>query len=192
MKTIQIMTNALALTVLFCLTAFATLSAQSRIGYVDSQKILGSLKETQTVQSTLQAEQEKMYKKLQYMQDSLQDAQEDYVKNIKDNLMIKDGAKKAIEKGLEDLAYQIQTSQQKFQEDLRKLYDDLMQPIFEKVRKAVDNVRKTEGMDFVLDGSSQIILAADNKYELTQKVLDELVKTADLKDTGKKEIKDKK
>lgn len=181
----------LALGAILILSFIPALNAQSKIGYVDSQKILGSLKETQTVQGTLQAEQEKMYKKLQYMQDSLQDAQEDYVKNIKDNALIKDGAKKAIEKGLEDLAYQIQTSQQKFQEDLQKLYQELMQPIFDKVRKAVDNVRKAEGMDFVLDGSSQIILAADTKYEVTQKVLDELVKLADQKDTGKKETKDK-
>jgi outer membrane protein len=186
------MTIGLMLAAIFGLTAFSTINGQSKIGYVDSQKILGSLKETQTVQSTLQAEQEKMYKKLQYMQDSLQEAQEDYVKNIKDNQMIKDGAKKAIQKGLEDLAFQLQTSQQKFQEDLQKLYQELMQPVFDKVKKAVDNVRKAEGMDLVLDGSSQIILAADTKYEMTQKVLDELVKMVDQKDTGKKEVKDNK
>lgn len=153
-----------------------SLQSQSKIGYVDGQKILTSLKETQTVQSTLQAEQEKMMKKLQYMQDSLQEAQEDYIKNIKDNAMIKDAAKKAIEKGLEDLAYQIQSSQLRYQDELQKLYQDLMQPIFDRIRKAVDNVRKAEGMDFVFDGSSNVILAHDSKYDLTQKVLDELVK----------------
>jgi outer membrane protein len=191
-KTFKNVTTGLILSTFFCLTAFSTIFSQSKIGYVDSQKILGSLKETQTVQSTLQTEQENMYKKLKYMQDSLQESQDDFVKNIKDNQMIKEGAKKAIQKGLEDLAYQLQTSQQKFQEDLQKLYQELMQPVFDKVKKAVDNVRKTEGMDFVLDGSTQIILAADTKYELTQKVLDELIKMGEQKDTGKKEVKDKK
>ncbi len=181
-----------ALSVTVFLIAAASVQAQSKIGYVDSQKILGSLKETQTVQTKLQEEQEKMGKHLQYMQDSLENAQDDYIKNYKDNALIKEGTKKAIEKGIQELAYQIQISQQKYQEELQKKYQELMQPIFDKVKKAVDNIRKAEGMDFVFDGSPQIILAADAKYDLTEKVLNEIVNIKDVKDTEKKDVKETK
>jgi len=181
-----------ALALIACIvTGTLSLEAQSKIGYVDSQKILSSLKETQSIQGKLQEEQEKMYKHLQYLQDSLSNSQDDYVKNIKDNALIKDGTKKAIEKGIEELAYSIQTSQQKYQEELQKKYQELMQPLLDKVKKAVDNIRKAENMDFVFDSASQIILASDTKYDLTQKVLDEIITIKEVKDTGKKETKSK-
>jgi outer membrane protein len=177
----------LSLCALF-VTAYAGF-AQSKIGYADSQKILGSLKETQAVQAKLQQEQEKMYKQYQYLQDSLNTAQDDYVKNVKDNQLLKDNMKKSIQKGLEELAYLVQTSGQKYQEELVKKQQELMQPILEKVKKAIENVRKAEGLDYVLDTASGVLLSYDTKYDLTQKTIDELIKmggaTNESKDTGK-------
>ncbi|NUM81577.1 OmpH family outer membrane protein [bacterium] len=164
----------------------SAVTAQSKVGYVDSQKLLGSLKETQAVQTQMQAEQEKMYAQFQYLQDSLANSQEDYVKNVKDNPLLKDGAKKAIEKGIQELAYLVQSSQQKFQEELYAKQQELMKPILDKIKKAVDNVRKAEGLDIMLDSAYGIILASDTKLDLTQKTIDELVKMATEKDSGTK------
>jgi outer membrane protein len=162
--------------------------AQSKIGYADSQKILGSLKETQAVQIKLQQEQEKMYKQYQYLQDSLNTAQDDYTKNVKDNQLLKDNMKRSIQKGLEELTYLVQTSGQKYQEELQKKQQELMLPILDKVKKAIENVRKADGLDFVLDSASGILLSYETKYDLTQKTIDELLKMSgagESKDTGK-------
>lgn len=169
-----------------------TANSQVKIGYVDSQKIMQSLKETQTVQVKLQEEQEKMAKQYQYLQDSLANAQDDYVKNYKDNPLIKENIRQSIQKGIEELAYYVQTSGQRFNEELGKKQQELMQPIYDKVKKALENVRKAEGMDYILDSASGVILAQDTKFDLTDKAISELVKMAGstTKDTGAKETKD--
>ncbi len=159
--------------------------AQGKTGYADSQKILQSLKETETVQAKLQAEQERMYKQLQYLQDSLQQMQDDFVKNYKDNALIKENIKQAFQKGMQDLAYVIQSSQQKFQDDFYKKQQELMQPILDKVKKALEAVRKTQGMELILDSAPGSILAFDDKLDMTQKAIDELIKMATAKTGGK-------
>jgi outer membrane protein len=176
-----------------CLTG-ASLMAQSKIGYVDSQKIMQSLKETQTVQTKLQEEQEKMAKQFQYLQDSLANAQDDYVKNYRDNPLIKENIKQSIQKGIEELAYYVQTAGQRYNEELGKKQQELMQPIFDKIKKAIENVRKAESMDYIIDSASGILLAYDAKYDMTEKAINELVKMAGAagttKDSGSKDIKD--
>lgn len=167
--------NKLIIAFMFIITASA-LHAQSRVGYVDSQKILGSLKETQTVQSQMQTEQQKAYKQLVYLQDSLNISQDDYIKNVKDNPLLKDGAKKAIEKGIQELAGLIQTRQQQLQEELLDKQSELMQPILDKIKKAVEAVRKAQNLDLILDSGYGIVLASEAKLDLTDKTLEELVK----------------
>lgn len=160
--------------------------AQTKIGYVDTQKIMGSLKETQDVQTQLQQEQEKLYKQYQYLQDSLAVAQDDYVKNVKDNPLLKEGTKQSVQKQVEELAYLVQTSQQRFQEELYKKQQELMQPIVDRVKKAVESVRKAQSLDLILDSSFGMILASNEDLNLTQKTLDELVKMGDTKDGAQK------
>lgn len=169
--------------------ASVSVYAQGKIGYVDSQKIMQSLKETQTVQVKLQEEQERMAKQYQYLQDSLANAQEDYINNYKNNPLIKDNIRQSIQKGIEELAYYVQTSAQRYNEELGKKQQELMQPIFDKIKKALENVRKTEGLDFILDSASGILLAQDTKYDCTDKAINELVKMAGTttKDTGTKD-----
>ncbi len=149
---------------------------QGKIGFADSQKILQSLKETETVQTKLQAEQEKMYKQMQYMQDSLQTMQDDFVKNYRDNALIKDNIKQAFQKGMQDLAIIIQNSQQKFQDDFYKKQQELMAPVLEKVKKALESVRKAQNLDMILDSAPGMVLAQDAKLDMTQKAIDELIK----------------
>ena len=179
--------------VVMCVTG-SSLMAQSKIGYVDSQKIMQSLKETQTVQTKLQEEQEKMAKQFQYLQDSLANAQDDYVKNYRDNPLIKENIKQSIQKGIEELAYYVQTAGQRYNEELGKKQQELMQPIFDKIKKALENVRKAESMDYIIDSASGILLAYDAKYDMTEKAINELVKmagsTGTTKDSGAKDSKD--
>lgn len=171
----------------------SSIYAQGKIGYVDSQKIMQSLKETQTVQVKLQEEQERMAKQFQYLQDSLANAQDDYVKNYKDNPLIKENIRQSIQKGIEELAYYVQGAGQRYNEELGKKQQELMQPIFDKIKKALENVRKAEGMEYIVDSASGILLAYDTKYDLTDKAINELVKmagTTTTKDSGSKEVKD--
>jgi len=168
------------LLVMLCMALQQDIFAQSKMGYVDVQKVMDSLKETEAAKKHMQAEQEKYAAQFQYLQDSLNTSQDDYIKNVKDNTLLKDGAKKAIEKGIQELAYYLQTFNQRANEDLGKKQQELMQPILDKVKKAVETVRKTEGYDFVFH--SDVVFVSDSKFDITQKTIDELIKMAGTKD----------
>ena len=171
--------------------AGSALQAQSRIAYADAQKILQSLKETQVVQQKLQGEQEKLYRHLQYLQDSLNTMQDDYVKNYKDNPLFKQNVKQSFLKGIEELSYVIQNNQQKYQDDLYKKQQELMEPILDKVRNALEKIRKADGLDFILDSASGILLSYETKYDVTQRAIDELVKMSTETDSKPKDSKTK-
>jgi len=51
--------------------------------------------------------------------------------------------------------------------------DQLMKPVKEKIFKAIDEISKEEGMQFVFDKAGDVILLkADPQFDITFKVLD--------------------
>ena len=56
-----------------------------------------------------------------------------------------------------------------------KKQEEIFNPVKDKIYKAIEEVAKKEGMQFVFDKSGDIILLyADPQYDITYKVLDKL------------------
>lgn len=76
----------------------------------------------------------------------------------------------------------MQESIQKFQQDadasLRKKQTDLMQPVFAKVGKAIEDVAKENAYSFIINpqlgAGSDILLYSDEKYDISDLVLKKL------------------
>ncbi len=59
--------------------------------------------------------------------------------------------------------------------ELFKKQNELMKPVQDRIFKAVQDVAKEEGYDYVLDKSGDILLMyANEKYDLTQKIFNKL------------------
>jgi outer membrane protein len=96
----------------------------------------------------------------------------------KRKLIMTDKRRADAEKELRDLDQKIvEYRNQKFGQngDLFNKQNELMKPVQDRIFKAVQDVAKEDGYDYVFDKSSDILLMYTNeKYDLTQKILAKL------------------
>ncbi|HLF20078.1 MAG TPA: OmpH family outer membrane protein [Bacteroidota bacterium] len=158
-----------------CLVA-AVGFAQSKIAYVNSQKILEELPEAQKAQKELDDLLKGWQDELEKMGKELQQGLEDYQKK-KD--LLKPDAKEAEERRLTDIQQKAREYQaQKFDPrtgEAVSAREKKLAPIREKVLRAIEVVAKEDGFTFVFDkAGDNLLLFADAKFELTYKVIDRL------------------
>lgn len=129
-------------------------SAQNKIGYINTDELMGAMPET-----------EKAGKDLQEYQGLLQQQNNDYLKELgeKDSLFVKDSAKlseaqKTFRRNeLIELYQKVQGFSQKAQQDLEQRQQQLMVPIRQKALDAIKAVAKENGYAYILDFNSVIV-----------------------------------
>lgn len=158
------------LTILVAVILMATLGSFSanaqKIGYVDMQDIISQMPETAQADSALGSYRDNLVQQYQSMNQEFQTKADAFVKDsVKMNQAIKE-AKRA---ELRDLQSRISQLQQSSQQELQQEQGQLLQPIIEKVQKAVSELAKAKGYAYVLDdsqgGGGNILVvkpAADN------------------------------
>ncbi len=159
-----------------CVLMAATVAgAQQKIGHFNSAAVLKQLPEAQDAQKSLDQMVSDWQQQLAEMQEDWKRRFEDYDRK---KLIMTDQRRAETEKELRELDQKvIGFRTQKFGQngELFQKQNDLMKPVQDKVFKAVQEVAKEEGCDYVFDKSGDILLMYSNeKYDLTQKVLDRL------------------
>jgi outer membrane protein len=153
----------------------ASAFSQQKIGYVDSKVILETIQDAKDAQTNLDNLVQKWKLELQQQNDSLILMKDDFEKK---KLILtekirqqKEDEIKATEKRISDFR------QGKFGEsgEYFQKQSELMKPVQDRIFKAIQDVAKEGGYDFVIDRSSQLMLLYMNdKYDLTQKVVKKL------------------
>jgi len=154
------------------------LSAQIKIGYVDSQKILEGYKEAQDAQKQLaeinkgwEDEARNMQRELQTKQDELESQ----------SLLLSDEKRKEKEADLQNLYLRFQQYQQEKwgqQGEAYKKQNELMKPIIDKVQVVIKKFGADEKYDYIFDTvAGNIVYAGTGQPDLTEKVIAELNKT---------------
>lgn len=152
-------------------------SAQLKLGYIDSQKILGSYKEAQDVQKQLkdlnaqwENEARNMQKEIQELQDQLESQ----------SLLLSEEKKQEKQQEIQKLYLDYQQYLQvKFgpQGEGVKKEVELLDPVLAKVRAAIKKLGEAEGFDYIFDVvQGNILYVSDHQTDLTDKVLAELNK----------------
>lgn len=164
----------------FCLFIFASASSYSQqaksfyVGIVDVEVIAKEIPEA--------IEADKKIKDIgQKMQDTMmtfqQDFENQYKQYEKQKSMMSAEQQQKQEEVLRNLQMQIlQYREEKFgnKGELARLSEKFLEPIREKVRKAIEVVAKEEKMNIVLDKGSSSILFAEDKLDITYRVLDRI------------------
>ncbi|CUS79650.1 periplasmic chaperone for outer membrane proteins Skp [Candidatus Kryptonium thompsonii] len=149
---------------------------QLKIGYVDSETIMRQLPEAQEAQRRVDELIKQWQGELQKMRDEWKTKYDEYEKR---KLILTDEARAQMEKELTELDRKIADFQmQKFGPDgeLYRKQAEIVKPIQDKIFNAIKEVALEEGYDFVFDKSGEILLLyANEKYDLTQKVLNKLL-----------------
>lgn len=169
---------ALLLTLAVGRTAWAQ---ATKIGFVNSSKILQEYPEAQEANKKLdalgrswQAELERMSKELQAKYDEFQ----------KKEALLNENEKRAQREDLVALEQRgIQFRQQKFGNDgeLAMATDSILTPIKQKVIRVIEKVAKEEKLQFVFDRNDQILvlLYGEAKFDYTNLIIDRLKRGTD-------------
>jgi Skp family chaperone for outer membrane proteins len=161
---------------LFVLIGWTNGQAQSKIRYINSQRILAEYPEAKEIQKRLdeiragyEGEYNNMLKKY-----------EDLVKEIENQSLLLSPEKKAEkEKEAQDLAIQIeQFRYQKLgpQGELYKKNMELTQPLYDKIDQIIQKIGEAEEYDFILDVVQGVVLYSKPQYDITNRIIEELNK----------------
>ena len=146
-----------------------SLQAQ-KFGYVNSEALLSEMDEMKAAEADLVAfrdQQQKLFEtKIQSFQAEVQKFQEDQQAG---NLTPK--AAQEIQTRLAAKQEELAAEEQKITLDLQKRRQEKIQPIFDKVNKAIETVAKADALTYVFDGTQGgVILYADESSDITSKV----------------------
>lgn len=151
---------------------FSSLSySQTKVGYIDSKKIIDNMQEAKDAKQKLDNLVAEWQKELGTLQDSVKRIKDDYDKK---KLILSEQMKSQMEKDIKDIETSITNYKtQKFGEggEYFTKQTDFMKPVQDRIFKAIETVAKKEDYDYVFDRNSDIMLLFVNeKYDLTAKV----------------------
>ena len=147
-----------------------------KIGFVDTQIILAQLPAAIKAQSDLDA----IIAKWTASRDSMTTIlQTNYADFQKQQATMTPEKQRESQQALVALQQKIQEfEQQKFGQPNGQIYqkqEQLLSPVRQSIYTAIDNVAKSEGLQFIFDKAGDVILLfADPAYDMTYKVLDKL------------------
>jgi len=177
--------NVLIVIAAFVLSSAAGAFAQLKIGYINSEKVLQNYQAAIDASKKLEAESNKWGQELQKMQQQFKDSQE---KLQQQSLLLSDAKKKEKTQEIEALYLKIQQYQNEKwgqQGEYFKRQQELMGPVIQTINETIHKIGKDEGFDYIFDTIAGNVLYAKDKYDLTDKLLEELKKNQPAKTSGK-------
>jgi len=157
--------------VLLCFIFSGFAFTQTKVGYIDSKRIIDNMQEAKDAKQKLDNLVTDWQKELGQLQDSLKKIKDDFDKK---KLILSDQMKAQVEKEIKDLDASITNFKtQKFGEngEYFQKQTEFMKPVQDRIFKAIETVAKKEDYDYVFDRNSDILLLFVNeKYDLTAKV----------------------
>lgn len=155
------MKNTIKLIVVVAFTLVAMgVSAQIKLGHIETQKLIQLMPEMTAAQKTMQDKQAEVEKELTNMKEQFQTKMTEYSQNVKTYSDVIRGSK---EQELQELQQRIQRFQEIAMDNLDTTQKELMQPIIDKALNAIKAVGKENGFAYIYDMSGGVILfAAEN------------------------------
>jgi outer membrane protein len=146
-------------------------TATTKVGYADIEYILSQMPETKQIEADLKSTQNKLKDNIDAKAQEFQKKLQDYNANV--NTML-DAVRANTERELQQLQQNLEKLQQDAQTTVQNKHTQLMDPVFKKVGKAIEDVAKENGYTFVLSqqiGGFDVILYGDEKADVSDLVL---------------------
>jgi outer membrane protein len=156
--------------ILFLLLSFnlSFAVAEVKIGVVNIQEILNSIKEGKKVTGQLKKSYEEKKSKLRKEEERIKKAQDDFVKQ---GAFLSAEAKAKKEKKIQADIMALRNKTMEYQRDIQKQEANLKKPILDKIKKIIDKVSKSSGVDLTIEVSASPVVFAKSKLDLTPKVI---------------------
>ncbi|MGC9150348.1 MAG: OmpH family outer membrane protein [Microbacter sp.] len=158
--------------VLILLLAPVTLFAQYKFGELNTQDIYNAMPEKAKIEKTLQDLANTYQTQLTQMRD-------EYNRRVKQFVDQRDSMPPAIQQArqseIADMEQRISTLNETAQNDLQKKQQELIQPVVDKIKKAIDDVGQENGFTYIFDLQvPAIVYHSDQTVDVTPLVLKKL------------------
>ncbi len=154
---------------LFVVIGFSTL-AQTKIGHVDSQKLLDTLQSRKDAIRKLDSMKTAGVEELKIMDADFQKAYQDYMTNQASK---SPAERQIIEGRLMQKQQMLEATQASLEEGLQIVSEELNKPILDRVQKSIDIVADRKKLNYVLDVSATMY--AKGGIDITGEVITELL-----------------
>ncbi len=145
------MKKTLKLTLAIALLMGSTSLFAQKFGRINTQEIIMAMPETKTMQTNMEAYAKELQDNIETMNVEFNTKLQDFQKNF--NTM-NDMAKEMKEKDLNDLQARIREFQERAQQEYQKKQNELLAPIIEKAKNAIDKISAAGGYLVVFDTST--------------------------------------
>jgi outer membrane protein len=151
-----------------------TPTASSKIGFADVDYIFSQMPEAKQIDTELKSTQTQLKNRIDSKTQEFQKKLADYQANL--NTML-DAVRVNTERELQQLQENLQQLQQDAQTTIQNKQAELMEPVYKKVGKAIEDVAKENGYTFILNqqiGGLDVILYGDENNDVSNLVLKKL------------------
>jgi len=136
-----------------------------KIAFINSAVLLNSMPEKAKADSALAKYAKTFQDQIEMMGKEYQSKAEEFQKT---GAAMSDAVKEVKMKEIQDLQNRIESTQQSAQEKLQQKKQDVYNPILDKADKAIKEVAKEKGYDFIFDqGSQGAMVFAKDSYDIT-------------------------
>ena len=139
----------------------------AKLGYIDSNELLDLMPGKDSIQTALQEYGKSLENQLTTMYTEYQTKVQDYQANSR---TMSDIIRQTKEKELADLETRIQTFQQQADTDLQNKQVELLQPLLDKAKNAINAVAKENGYTYIFDVGTGAFLYYETGDNILPKV----------------------
>lgn len=134
-----------------------------KLGHINSNDLMQIMPGRDSAQSTLQAEVADLENTLKTMQSELETRYNDYME--KQNQM-SDLIKQTRQRELQDMGARIEEFQKNAQKQLQDRESELLKPIIDRAKKAIEDVAKENGYTYVFDAGVGALLYSQDSDDI--------------------------
>lgn len=160
----------------FTVLAAFSLQAQTtlKIGYADVEYIFSQMPESKTIEAELQALQTQLKKGIDTQIANFQKKVAEYQQF---GANVPEAVRQNTEREIRQIQENIEKMQQDAQNEMQRKQTQLMEPIYQRVGKAIEDVAKENGFSLILNNQISgldVILYGDEKLDISDLVLKKL------------------
>ena len=148
-----------------------TATAQSKIAHIDSQTLISEMPEVKEAQAQLEKLQKTYATEIDASMKEYQTKLQTYSADAQNQTQVTNDAR---QKELAGMEQNIQQYQQTASQDIQKKQADLLRPLIEKARAAIQKVARAQGFEYVIDGTQGGSLILSDGKDLMEDVKKEL------------------
>jgi outer membrane protein len=142
-----------------------------KIGYADVEYIFSQMPESKTIEAELQSLQNQLKKQIDT---KLAEFQKKVAEYQQFGANVPESVRQNTERELRQMQENIEKLQQDAQMDMQRKQSQLMEPVYTKVGKAIEEVAKENGFSLILNNQISgldVILYGDEKLDVSDLVL---------------------